>query len=236
MGSVVFIRSWDSTWCSIEAAEGDYFLGLQGRRSAITQSIPLVSPGAAYWLSFQTARCPDAPAATLRVIVNGDEMMRFTPSATSFETFKIYFEVSNDFNGHADVEFRNAGAGSDEIVFIDDVVIAETTPTTTTSTTSTTTITTTTTTTSTSTSTTTTLLIAVEEESDNSWIAALAVVGSLFFAALSLCVWCFCCRYSDAATSFCSCCRRKQKASSPRDRRSARRSPSRSRTSVAAFD
>jgi hypothetical protein len=146
-GNVFFVRS-GSAWqtegytCRIDAAEGDYFLGLQGPNSVVSQSVTHHTPGATYMLIFQVAKCSDNYAPVLKMTVDGVELMRVVPSSVNFERQTVYYQSSYEY---ATIAFENDSPPGDRTVFIDQVLIVQATESTTTTSTSTSTTSTSTT-------------------------------------------------------------------------------------------
>jgi hypothetical protein len=144
-GEICYLRSeaeWvykGSSLCKVASREGDYFIGLRGEHSAVSQIVPRHIPGKSYILKFLVANCHDdydvAPSI-LRVMIDGGQGLQFTPPSTAFTIQTVSYQSVTEDVG---ITFMNGGPTADTMIFIDQVLIVEASPASSTSSTSTTT-------------------------------------------------------------------------------------------------
>lgn len=127
---VFFVRSGrpaSMNFGGVGGAHGAYFMACQSAGASVSQFVPGHVAGRAYELYFLVAarkRSPKHtyPDPTVRLLVDGAEVYRFTPTGQEFVPQRVPYRPNFQ---EAKFKFENVSPPGDRTFFIDDIRIAE---------------------------------------------------------------------------------------------------------------
>lgn len=105
------------------AADGQYFLGLRGHGSAITQSVPRHNVGQVYRLLFHVSQSSAASQhPVVGVTVDGQSMGEFAATTTSMSRVGVTYVAAHSI---VQFKFENTSPDQSETLYIDRVYLTE---------------------------------------------------------------------------------------------------------------